>query len=423
MKAQITPACIYEVNIRQYTPEGSFRDFMQHLPRLQKMGIDMLWLMPVTPIAQRNKKGTLGSPYAASDYTAINAEFGTAEDFQVLVDAAHRLGMRIIIDWVANHTGWDHVWTKKYPTFYKKNSDTGDFQTASGMDDIIELDYENPQMRQEMIRSMQYWTDAFGIDGFRCDLAAWVPAVFWQQVQQEWPQAREMFWLGEFDVNENPEYGPYFNACYSWRWMHTTKQYVDGTLSFQDLLKVLDEYIAQPTTCQKLWFTSNHDENSWNGTEYEKYGRYADALAVFSFTFPGLPLLYTGQELPLIDHRLAFFDRDPLQWPTTPGKEAFFKTLIDLSALSQKLQREGATLKFLHPDCRGNCNVLAYLISTEKSQMVVFLNLGGEDADIHLQENMLNGQYRELFTELTFPLHTIYDKTIPPGAYIVLTSI
>ncbi|MDO5615600.1 MAG: alpha-amylase family glycosyl hydrolase, partial [Cruoricaptor ignavus] len=176
---------IYEVNIRQYTEEGTFKAFETHLPRLKEMGVKTLWFMPITPIAQKNKKGTLGSQYAAQDYTSINPEFGTMEDFKHLVNEAHKMGFKVIIDWVANHTGWDHVWTKTNPDFYLKDPKTGDFQIASGMDDIIELDYSNPKMREAMIDAMKFWVKETNIDGFRCDLAAWVEVDFWQQARPE----------------------------------------------------------------------------------------------------------------------------------------------------------------------------------------------------------------------------------------------
>src|SRR5690606_15529540 len=197
---------------------------------LRAMGVETPWFMPITPIAQKNKKGSLGSPYACSDDTSINPEFGTLEDFQQLVKQAHELGMKGIIDWVANHTGWDHVWTKSHPEYYLKDSSTGDFQIASGMDDIIELDYNNPAMRQAMIDAMQYWIKTCDIDGFRCDLAAWVEVDFWQQARPQVDSVKKMFWLGEFDELDNPDYGKVFDASYTWSWMHKTREFYQDKL-------------------------------------------------------------------------------------------------------------------------------------------------------------------------------------------------
>ena len=215
---------IYEVNVRQYTQEGTFNAFSKELPRLQKMGVKTIWFMPITPIAKENMKGSMGSPYACSHYTAINPEFGTLEDFKRLVDKAHQLGMNVIIDWVANHTGWDHVWTKTHPDYYLHDAD-GSFHIASGMDDIIELDYSNPEMRKAMIDAMKFWVRETNIDGFRCDLASWVEVDFWEQARPEVETIKPLFFLGEFDELENPEYGKVFDASYSWTWMHKTEDY------------------------------------------------------------------------------------------------------------------------------------------------------------------------------------------------------
>jgi len=148
---------IYEVNVRQYTEQGTFNAFAQHLQRLKEMGVKTLWFMPITPIAKKNMKGSLGSYYACSDYTSINPEFGTLDDFKNLVKQAHEMGFKVIIDWVANHTGWDHIWTKKHPDYFLKDSATNDFKIASGMDDIIELDFKNPALRKDMKAAIQFW--------------------------------------------------------------------------------------------------------------------------------------------------------------------------------------------------------------------------------------------------------------------------
>ena len=195
---------IYEVNLRQYTPEGTIKAFLPHLKRLKDMEVQTLWFMPLTPISQKEKKGSLGSYYACSDYTSINPEFGTIEDFKTLVREAHGLGFRVIIDWVANHTGWDHTWTVEHPDWYEMEH--GNFKRASGMDDIIELDYNNPDMREAMISAMHFWIAEFDIDGFRCDLAFWVELNFWQQAIPRLNQVKPLFWLAEMDPLEHPDY-------------------------------------------------------------------------------------------------------------------------------------------------------------------------------------------------------------------------
>ncbi len=276
---------IYEVNLRQYTKEGTFRAFEKEMPRLKEMGVKTLWLMPITPISQKVKKGTMGSQYAAHDYVSINPEFGNLEDFKHLVDEAHKMGFNVIIDWVANHTGWDHVWTKSHPEYYLKDPKTNDFQIASGMDDIIELDYKNPAMRQAMIDAMKFWVKETNIDGFRCDLASWVEVDFWQQARPEVEKIKPLFFIGEFDELDNPDYGKVFDASYSWTWMHKTADYYKKDLPLSELKDLLIKYSAIGDESMRAWFTTNHDENTWNGTEYEKYGLIAKPLAVFSATW------------------------------------------------------------------------------------------------------------------------------------------
>ena len=303
---------VYEVNLRQYTEEGTFIAFAKHLERLKDMGIETLWFMPITPISEEKKKGTLGSYYACSDYTSVNPEFGTIEDFIALVKEAHQMGFKVIIDWVANHTGWDHSWTLSHPEYYKIDPITGTFQAASGMDDIIELDFTNPSLRTAMIEAMLFWVRSCDIDGFRCDLAFWVTLDFWIEARTAIEKEKTLFWLAETEPIDHPDYFRAFDACYTWKWMHNTEEFYKGELGLDILKQVLNQY---EEVCGNdnfpLWFTTNHDENSWNGTEYEKYGPMAITLAVFSCTWSGLPLVYSGQELP-VKKRLKFFDKDTI---------------------------------------------------------------------------------------------------------------
>ena len=386
---------IYEVNTRQYTTEGTFNAFSREMPRLKEMGVETLWFMPITPIARKNKKGSLGSPYACSDYTSINPELGTLDDFKKLVSDAHALGMKVIIDWVANHTGWDHVWTKTHPDYYLKDSATGDFQIASGMDDIIELDYKNPALRRAMIDAMKYWVETCDIDGFRCDLAAWVEVDFWQEARPRVDAVKHLFWLGEFDELDNPEYGRVFDASYTWSWMHKTREYYQQELPLATLDSLLLRYSAIGDGSMRAWFTSNHDENTWNGTEYEKYGDMADALAVFSATWNGVPLLYSGQELP--NHkRLAFFEKDPIGWNGNYAKADFYKTLLNLKSNHPALRGGDpavTTFRLKTPE-----PVLGYLRKNGEKEVLVFINLSKQDLSFATPEKMIEGTWHNVFS-------------------------
>jgi alpha-amylase len=385
---------VYEVNTRQYTPEGTINAFREHLPRLKEMGAEILWFMPLTPIAQEKKKGSMGSYYACTNYTAIDPEFGTIEDFKNFVSHAHQLGFTVIIDWVANHTGWDHVWTKTNPDYYKKDHEGG-FLTASGMDDIIELDYANADLRWAMIDAMKFWILEAGIDGFRCDLASWVELDFWIQAKNELEIIRPLFWLGEFDSLDNPEYMQVFDASYTWRWMHRTKDFYEKRPGLRPLFELLDHYHYAPGI--KAWFTTNHDENSWNGTEYEKYGDAALLLAVFSATWPGIPLIYSGQELPNLK-RLKFFDKDTIEWKEEKLLHGFYKTLLNLRKQHSALSATASNTVLAHSK---SMEVLAFHRRSGEDDVVVFLNFSAGETEVNFSASHLNGSYRDVLTKQT----------------------
>jgi len=392
-------ANIYEVNLRQYTEEGTFRAFQKELPRLKNMGVKTLWFMPITPISEKNKKGSLGSYYAAHDYTAINSEFGNLEDFKALVKEAHQQGFKVIIDWVANHTGWDHVWTKEHPDFYEKNPD-GTFRIAEGMDDIIELDYNNPEMRKAMIDAMKYWINEADIDGFRCDLAAWVPADFWEQARPELEKIKPLFFIGEFDELENPEYGKTFDASYSWEWMHKTEDFYKNNLPLSELRNLLKRYDSIPGPSMRAWFTSNHDENTWNGTEYEKYGNMAFPLAVFSFTYPGIPLVYNAQELPLRTKRLNFFEKDPIPWNGKHELSEFYKKLMNLKSENPALRGSDENALNYEISTTAPNEVLSYLRKNGNDEVLVLLNLSKNDSlQFTINDERVQGKFKGLFSD------------------------
>lgn len=402
---------VYEVNLRQYTTEGTINSFATHLPRLKEMGVETLWFMPITPIAQKNKKGTMGSYYACSDYTSVSAEFGTMEDWKTLVGTAHNIGFKIILDWVANHTGWDHKWTVEHPDWYKRDEATGDFKKASGMDDIIELDFSNTALRNAMIAAMKFWIET-GIDGFRCDLAFWVELNFWREAKAELEKIKPLFWLGELDPLDNPEYMQVFDAAYTWKWMHKAEQFYKQHFSLQELLNVLHQY--QDTQGGKAWFTSNHDENSWNGTEYEKYGSMAKALAVFSCTWPGIPLIYSGQELPN-KKRLQFFEKDVIKWEENSALHDFYKTFLQLKKNNTAL-RANAVVKILSTNSADK--IFAFERKDEENLVVVVLNFSDQQVNVHI--NTAAGKLKDVFSNEIVPIEN--DMLLLPWDYKVFTT-
>ncbi|MEO1022653.1 MAG: alpha-amylase family glycosyl hydrolase, partial [Bacteroidota bacterium] len=305
-------ATIYEVNIRQFSEEGTIAKVQEQLPRLKDMGITILWLMPIHPIGELNRKGGLGSYYAVQDYTGFAPEYGTKKDLQAFVDAAHELDMKVIIDWVANHTAWDSPWTEN-KAWYELDEDGG-FMPPRGTDwsDVIQLDYENQEMRQAMIDAMVYWVEEHDIDGFRCDVAGMVPTDFWVTAVEALNQVKPVFMLAE---DGGPELvTEAFQMNYAWQYAHDIREMARGERTIDDIVNLLEEQDAQhPATAYRMYFTSNHDENSWKGSDPELFGDNFENFAVLSATISGMPLIYNGQESGL-DKRLEFFEKDPIDW-------------------------------------------------------------------------------------------------------------
>jgi Glycosidases len=386
----ISGSNIYEINVRQYTPEGTFNAFAGHLPRLRDMGIEVLWFMPITPISKAVRQGSLGSYYACSDYTAINPEFGTLNDFKKTVQKAHELGFKVIIDWVANHTGWDHVWTKTHPEYYKRN-EAGEFYDSNGWHDVIDLNFYDHHLRRDMIAAMKFWIEKCGIDGFRCDMAHLVPLDFWRQARTELDAIKPLYWLAETD---DLTYLEVFDSWYTWRWMSATEKYMKLEKTMADLLHILDIYTHQvPPHVLPAWFTTNHDENSWNGTEYEKYGGAAKTLAVFSCTYKGLPLIYSGQEMPN-RKRLKFFDKDPIEWSRHLELHEFYQTLLRLRRQHPALQSAEAPEII---SVAADEPVLAFTRRSGDRQLIVVLNLSPNEVIVKLPSQYVKNELKDIF--------------------------
>jgi alpha-amylase len=410
---------IYEVNVRQYTPEGTFRAFSKHLPRLKEMGIEVIWLMPVTPISLINRKGSLGSYYACSSYVAINPEYGTLQDFRQLVNDIHRLGMKVIIDWVANHTGWDHEWTKTNPDFYHRKHDVSFRPPVADWEDVIHLNFDNEHMRETMIHSMRFWVDEFGIDGFRCDMAMMVPLYFWQEARHRLDKIKPLFWLGEFDQWGEEHYGQVFDASYTWHWMHTAQEYFHKYNKMYALDAALSGYgRKRPYEHLRTFFTSNHDENSWNGTEYEKYGPMAMPLAVFGCLWNGIPLIYSGQELPN-NKRLLFFDKDLIEWNDKPSLHLFYSKLLHFRKEHPALangQHHSITWRISTTDLS---HIFCFVRRTSNGkEVIVALNFSPQLHKFSFNDGRVGGVYTNLFSGKETDLSKKFS--IDPWGYLVL---
>jgi glycosidase len=400
---------IYEVNIRQYTVEGTFKAFEQHIPRLKDMGVDILWLMPITPISQEGKKGSLGSYYACSSYTKINPEFGKEADLISLIKTAHSLDMKVIIDWVANHTGRYHEWMEHHPDWFSQDA-AGNFTERNGWEDVVDLNFNNKAMRAALQNAMHYWVNTFDIDGFRCDMAHLVPLDFWKDVRVSFKDAKPLFWLAECEVRD---YHQVFDATYAWHWMHVSEKLARNEAGVHDIYNVLHDYAGYPEGTIKLLYTSNHDENSWNGTEFEKYGPAAKPWAVFAHTWKGMPLLYSGQELPN-KKRLQFFDKDSIVWESAPVLHDFYKTLLHLRKQYPVLIH-GETFNLPSSDH----NVMVYIRHHQDQVVLVVLNVSTEHCTIQCNHELLHGTFKQIFSGMEYKMEGYNQFELMPGDYFV----
>ena len=439
---------VYEVNIRQFSPEGTFKGVEAQLPRLKELGVDVLWLMPMYEIGTVERKGTLGSYYAISDYKKVNPEFGTMEDFEHLLAVAHQMGFKVILDWVANQTAPDHVWmTEKPADFYERDAE-GNAIWEYDWTDTRSLNYENQEVWWAQDDAMRFWLEK-GVYGFLCDAAGEVPAEFWYAIMpkmnKDYPEA---YFLAEAERDNLADSRTTFDANYAWELHHLLNSLAQGSKTPADLKEYLDRDAARfPKEAFRLTFTSNHDENSWAGTEFEREGKAADACAVLCFTLPASqPLIYTGQEIGL-SRRLAFFEKDPITDWTANEHTAFYKTLVDLKHNNPALaagERGGKMVWWeapegwvaFHRQVKDNMVIVLANFGTPVEQEAVqekaeandnrpqgdkvavpFLNL--ESAPVTMTFN-LPGEYRNVFTGevVTSP----FDLTLAPGEYMVLTK-
>lgn len=409
-------AVIYEVNIRQFSEKGDFASVEEQLPRLQELGVDLLWLMPIHPIGELNRKGGRGSYYSVKDYRAVNPEFGTMEDFKRLVKKAHERDMHVIIDWVANHTAWDNPLTKEHPEWYTKDS-AGNFQPpVPDWSDVIDLDFEQPGLRQYMIESMQFWVEEADIDGFRCDVAMMVPTDFWNEARIALEEVKPVFMLAEAEQPDLHERA--FDMGYGWELHHLTNQIAKGEAG----LEVLDSYLLKTDSVygrevMHMNFTSNHDENSWNGTVQERMGDFKEVMAVLTYTFPGMPLIYSGQEAGM-DKRLAFFEKDQIEWKEDPMADLYQR----LNAIKKKQAvlhngPWGGSIKRL-PTSADEA-LYAFQRSNGKEQLTVVLNLSGEQQQVDPAELQLSGEVNDLLTDLQGSMEAGKPILVEPfGAHI-----
>ena len=416
-------AVLYQINTRHFTEEGTFAAAEEQLPRLREMGVDILWLMPIHPIGVENRKGTLGSPYSVQDYYAVNPEFGTEEDFRSFVDAAHEQGFRVILDLVANHTAWDNELATEHPDWYEKTWD-GDFRPTPWWDwsDIIDLDWSQPGVREHVGGAMEYWVREFGVDGYRADVAGYVPIDFWEVMRARLDAIRPVFMLGE--VQQVTHHRAAFDATYGWDWHVASKRIAAGDANATGFFGYYAENESlYPREAMRLTYIENHDSNAWEGTMYENYGDALEAMTALSFTGEGLALIHNGQEA-CNAKRLEFFERDPIDW--SQGEDcAYGQLLTDLIAFRTANPalhngRWGARMAQVVNSAPEQ--LFAWVREQEGNKVVGLFNFSAQPVEAILSDGLAAGSYTEFRTGEAVTLEAGDTITLPAWGFRLLSS-
>ncbi|NOX46143.1 MAG: alpha-amylase [Chlorobi bacterium] len=413
-------ANIYEVNIRQYSKEGTFKAFEEHLPRLKKMDVDILWLMPIFPISEKNRKGSLGSYYAVRDYRDVNPEFGTMDDFRDLVDHAHQLGFKVILDWVANHSGWDNQMIFDHPDWYTHDS-LGKMVSPFDWTDVADLNYESEGLRDYMIGSLKFWVTEFDIDGYRCDVAGMVPTDFWERARKELDGIKPVFMLAEAEQRDLHEKA--FDMTYAWELHHIMNDIAEGKKDANDIEAYIEKDKAgYPPDSYRMNFITNHDENSWNGTVKERMGDSFKAFAMLTYTLPGMPLVYSGQEIGL-DKRLEFFEKDEIEWDFNSPLIGFYTKLNNLKTNNKALWNGLSGGDFQRVNTSDDKSVLAFVREKEGNKVFVIVNLGPDSKTFDLTGEKYEGGFMELFSKRKTTFSSNTEMTLEPWGFRVFISI
>lgn len=389
-------AAIYQINTRQFTPEGTFRAAAAQLPRLRDLGVSILWLMPVQEIGRQNRKGTLGSPYAVRDYYRVAEELGTLDDLREFVAAAHEHGMHVLLDWVANHTAWDCDLVTEHPEWYARDW-KGDFRPTPWWDwvDVIDLDYSQPGLRQYMTQAMKYWVVEAGVDGFRCDTAGFLPIDFWERVRAELDELTPVFMLAEWESRDL--HVAAFDMTYAWSWNETMHRIAMGAADL-DQLRVYYSWNekAFPPEAMRMTFVSNHDKNAWEGTEFEQFGDALEAAVHLSVVGEGLPLIYSGQEAGN-DKRLEFFERDPIVWREHPMGE-LYRRLFALKRDTRALWNAPWGARMIDVPNSSPATVFSFIRRSETDRVFAVFNFSPAGAQARFRQTLCHGCYVDFTT-------------------------
>jgi glycosidase len=384
-------AAIYQINTRQFTEAGTFQAAERHLPRLESLGVDILWLMPIHPIGVASRKGSLGSPYAVRDHFAVNPKFGDLQDLRHFVAEAHDLNLRVILDWVANHTACDHALRTEHPEWYARDY-KGDFLPTPwcDWDDVIDLDYSQPELRRYMTEAMKYWVRAADIDGYRCDVAGFVPVDFWGDVRKELDAIKPVFMLAEWESRDL--HAEAFDMTYAWSWWDAVQNLVQGSRSMDDLFLYYSwNEKAYPHEALRMTFVSNHDKNAWEGTQFESFGDGLEAAIVLSVVGEGFPMIYNGQEAGN-PRRLPFFEKKPIDWREHPIGE-LYRRLLSLKKSNSALWNGQWGARMIPVPNTSPGQVFSFVRADRSHKVFCIINFSADDTVVTFEESLFHGHY------------------------------
>ena len=411
-------ATIYEVNVRQYTQEGTFKAFEKSLPRLKNMGIDIIWLMPIHPIGEKNRKGKLGSYYSVKDFKGVNPEFGTMQDFKHLVNEIHKLGMYVIIDWVGNHSAWDNDLAKTHPNWYTRNKD-GNFQPTPwyDWDDVIDFDYDNPEFRKYMTGALKFWIKEANIDGYRADVAGFIPVDFWENARKELDQIKPVFMLAEWESRDL--YKKSFDMTYSWTLFEKLQNATTQNKGIGGLVEYMAHDVGSvPRNAYRMVFTDNHDMNSWNGTPQKNFGDGLETAMAFCSVVNGMPLVYSGQEAGL-DRSLNFFDKDLIDFSNLKY-EKFYRTLFDLKHRNQALWNGKYGGEMIRITNDKMDKVVSFYREKGKDAVFPIFNFSNVETTVKLDTKYFQGNYIDIFSNEKVDVKDDFTITLKPWGYKIL---
>ncbi len=415
-------AVLYQINTRQFTPEGTFRAAQAQLPRLKRLGVNVIWLMPIHPIGEKNRKGSLGSPYSVRDYYAVNPEFGTLDDLKRFVNEAHRQDMHVILDLVANHTAWDNKLATDHPDWFEKDWQ-GNFRPTPWWDwsDIIDLDWSQPGVREHVGKAMEYWVREARIDGYRADVAGYVPLDFWESERARLEEIRPVFMLAEWKSSELHRKA--FDATYAWEWHVTAKNIAQGkadATAFYGYYAELES--AWPREAMRLAYIENHDSNAWEGTTAENFGPALPAMTALSFTAEGIPMVHNGQEA-CNDRRLAFFDKDPINWSRLGNCDAgmLLERLIAFRRANPALANGKWGARMSKLENNKPQQLFSWVRQQDGNMVVGLFNLSNQQLDARLADQQAAGSYTDFATGAQVRLQGGDSITLAPWGYRLLS--